>query len=70
MKNKTKTPTIMISRQNDDFLAFFSEQVSIFSEAISLLLIALAVWIFQQMTTITRTSTPSHTFTIYVLLFS
>ena len=33
----------MISRQNGDFLAFFSEQVRLFSEAISLLLIALAV---------------------------
>ena len=32
-----KTPTIMISRQHGDFLAFFSEQVSLFSEAISLL---------------------------------
>ena len=30
MKNKKKTPTIMISRQNGDFLAFFSEQVSLF----------------------------------------
>ena len=33
----------MISKQNGDFLAIFSEQVSLFSEAISLLLIALAV---------------------------
>ena len=37
-KIRQKTPTIMISRQNGDFLA-----VSLFSEAISLLLIALAV---------------------------
>ena len=44
MKNKTKNSNNYdISRQNGDFLAFFSEQVSLFSEAISLLLIALAV---------------------------
>ena len=33
----------MISKQNGDFQAIFFEQVSFFSEAISLLLIALAV---------------------------
>ena len=70
MENKTKNSKNYDTRENGDFLAIFSEQVSLFSEAISLLLIALAVWIFQQMTTITGTSTPSHTLTIHVLLFS
>ena len=44
MKNKTKkTPTNMISRQNGDFLRVLFRAGKPFSEATSLLLIALAV---------------------------
>ena len=70
MKNKTKNSNNYDIQTKWRFSRVPFRAGKPFSEAISLLRIALAVLIFQQMTTITRTSTPSHTFTIHDLLFS